>query len=313
VAYTAYGYLGHLSKIVCPVNLILPYPRPIQTPAGAILPGAVLIAFGSGWALALMQRCPYVTVGWFWFMGCLLPVCGLFRLGPQALADRYTYFPSIGLFIALTWGIAEIARRWRWRWRPPTIGILAGVALTACVLATNRQLSYWHDSERLYRHALQVNRENCAAHNGLGFELFQQGKVDEAIVCFSEALRLNPDYGEAHGNLGIALMRQGKLSEGAAHLSAALRLNPNNPEAHYNLGLALLELNHPRDAADQFAEALRLNPDAAGPHYHLAIALIRQEKTKEALAHAEKARDLALAAGQTALAAKADELLKQHP
>ena len=161
--------------------------------------------------------------------------------------------------------------------------------------------------------AVKHDQAFAHAHINLGATLLKQGKLDEAIVCFSEALRLNPDYGEAHGNLGIALMRQGKLSEGAAHLSAALRLNPNNPEAHYNLGLALLELNHPRDAADQFAEALRLNPDAAGPHYHLAIALIRQEKTKEALAHAEKARDLALAAGQTALAAKADELLKQHP
>ena len=133
---------------------------------------------------------------------------------------------------------------------------------------------------------------------------------DEAIACFSEALRLKPDYGEAHGNLGIALMRQGKLGEGAPHLAAAVQLNPNNPEAHYNLGLALLELNHPREAADQFTEALRLNPDAPGPHYHLALALVRQDKPKEALPHAQKARDLALAAGQPTLAAKAEELLK---
>ena len=106
-------------------------------------------------------------------------------------------------------------------------------------------------------------------------------------------------------------MRQGKLGEGATHLAAASRLNPNNPEAHDNLGLAFLELNHPREAAEQFTEALRLSPDAPGPQYHLALALVRQGKPKEALPHAQKARGLALAAGQSALVAKAEELSTQ--
>jgi tetratricopeptide (TPR) repeat protein len=159
--------------------------------------------------------------------------------------------------------------------------------------------------------AVQLTPGDAEAHYNLGTILFMRGKADEAIVCFSEALRLNPNYGEAHGNLGIALMRQGKLSEGAIHLAAAARLNPNNPEAHDNLGLALLDLNHPDGAADQFTEALRLNPDAPGPHYHLALAFDRQGKRQEARPHAQKARDLAQAASQSALAAKAEELLKQ--
>jgi tetratricopeptide (TPR) repeat protein len=159
--------------------------------------------------------------------------------------------------------------------------------------------------------AVRLTPEDAEAHYNLGTVLFMQGKTDEAVVCFSEALRLRPDYGEAHGNLGIALMRQGKLGEGATHLAAASRLNPDNPEAHYNLGLALLDMSRPREAADQFTEALRLNPDAPGPHYHLALALVRQDKPQAALPQAQKARDLALAAGQSALAAKAEELLKQ--
>jgi tetratricopeptide (TPR) repeat protein len=161
--------------------------------------------------------------------------------------------------------------------------------------------------------AVRLTPDDPEAQYNLGTLLVMQAKPDEAIGCFSEALRLKPDYGEAHGNLGIALMRQGKLGEGATHLAAASRLNPNNPEAHYNLGLALLELNRPREAAEQFTETLRLNPDAPGPHYHLALALVRQDKSKEALPHAQKARDLALAAGQPALATKAGERLKQHP
>jgi protein O-mannosyl-transferase len=159
--------------------------------------------------------------------------------------------------------------------------------------------------------AVRLASDDAEAHYNLGTVLFIQGKTDEAIVSFSEALRLKPDYGQAHGNLGIAFMKQGKLGDGATHLAAAARLNPDNPEAHYNLGLAILELNHPREAAEQFAEALRLNPNAPGPQYHLALALVRQDKPQEALPHAQKARDLALAAGQTDLAAKAEELLKQ--
>ena len=159
--------------------------------------------------------------------------------------------------------------------------------------------------------AVRLTPDDAEARYNLGTLLFMQGKADEAIVCFSEALRLNPNYGEAHGNLGIALIRQGKTGEGATHLAAASRLNPNNPEAHHNLGLALLDLNHPREAAEQFTEAVRLSPDAATPHYHLAVALVRQDKPKEALPHAQKARDLALAANQSALAAKAEDLLKQ--
>ncbi len=160
--------------------------------------------------------------------------------------------------------------------------------------------------------AVDLTPGDPEAQYNLGTVRLMQAKPEQAIACFAEALRLKPDYGEAHGNLGVVLMQQGKLSEGAAHLAAALRLNPNNPDAHNNLGLALLELNHPREAADQFAEALRLSPDAVGPHYHLAIALIREDKIQEALAHAEKARDLARSAGQPSLAAKAEELLKQH-
>ena len=160
--------------------------------------------------------------------------------------------------------------------------------------------------------AVRLATDDAEAYYNLGTVLLMQTKQDEAVACFSEALRLKPDYGEAHGNLGIALVRKGKLGEGAAHFLAALRLNPDNPGTHYNFGLALLELNRPGEAASHFSETLRLNPDSPGSHYHLALALVRQDKPKEALPHAQKARELALATGQPALAAKAEELLKQH-
>jgi tetratricopeptide (TPR) repeat protein len=258
VAYTAYGYLGHLRILVFPVNLVFPYPRPAQVPAKVILLAAVLIVLVSCWALALLRRRPYVAVGWFWFLGCLVPVSGLLRLGPQALADRYTYFPSIGLFIAVTWGVADIARNRRWR--QAAVGLLAAVVLTACVLASRRQAQYWHDSERLYRHDLAVNSENCVAHNGLGYELFRQGKVDEAIRECQAAVRIDPRYDPGYSNLGRFFAEKKDYASAIAQLETALRLSPHDTKPRNNLGNVLYIQGRYAEAKEHFTEVLRFDP-----------------------------------------------------
>jgi protein O-mannosyl-transferase len=413
IAHALMTYVRYLSLTVWPARLAVLYPYSQHLLPASVVVAALFLLGLSGLFFLRVRRQPSLTVGWLWYLGTLVPTIGLVQVGAQSMADRYTYIPSIGLFVLVVWGAGALLSALPHRgFLLPAAGTLA---LGGCLACTWCQLQYWQDSERLYRHAIAVTKDNyiayhllggfleaagksdeafacyaeavrlkpnyaegqydlgstlmkrgkleeavqhlaaavkhdpafAHAHINLGKALLEQGKLDEAVAhlsqavglvprdpeaqynlgtmllmqgkpeaamtCFSEALRLKPEYGEAHSNLGVVLMRQGKLGEGAAHLSAALRFDPNNPEAHYNLGLALLELKHPREAADQFTEALRLNPEAPGPHYHLAIALIRQEETNAALAHAEKARDLALAAGQTALAAKAKELLKQLP
>jgi protein O-mannosyl-transferase len=162
-----------------------------------------------------------------------------------------------------------------------------------------------------FSNAVQVAPDDAGARYNLGALLSMQGEKDQAMVCFAEALRLNPEYGPAHASLGVALMRRGQAVEGAAHLVAAARLNPSDPWAHDNLGLAFLELHQFEEAAAQFSEALRLKPDAAEPHHHLALALVKLDKPKDALPHAQKAYDLALSRGQSALAASAEGLVKQ--
>jgi tetratricopeptide (TPR) repeat protein len=411
VANALVVYVRYLSQTLWPSQLAALYPYSRHLPVGAVIAAGVLLAGLSAWFVLRARRQPFLIVGWLWYLGTLVPTIGLVQVGSQSMADRYTYIPSIGLFLLIVWGLDALCDRWpRQRYWLAAAGTLA---LAGCLICTWGQLKCWQDSETLFRHAIAATTDNYIAYDGLGNALEasgqpgealacyaeavrlkpnypegqydlgttlmkrgrlaeavehltaavkhnpafahahinlgkalleqgkleeaadhlsqavrltpddaeahynlgtllqMQGKTDAAIACFSAALRLNPEYGEAHGNLGVALMRQGKLGEGAAHLAAALRLNPNNPEAHYNLGLALLELNHAREAADQFAAALRLNPDAPGAHYHLALALVRQDKPKEALPHAQRARDLALAAGQPALAAKAEALLNQ--
>jgi tetratricopeptide (TPR) repeat protein len=162
-----------------------------------------------------------------------------------------------------------------------------------------------------FSNAVQVAPEDAVARYNLGVLLSMQGEKDQAMACFAETLRLNPEYGPAHANLGVALMRQGKATEGAAHLATAVRLNPNDPSAHDNLGLAFMELALFGNAAEQFSEAVRLKPDAAEPHHHLALALVKLDKAKDALPYAQKAYDLAVARGQSALAASAEKLVQQ--
>jgi protein O-mannosyl-transferase len=372
-------YVRYLSQGLWPAELAVPYPYSRHLPFVAAVFAVLLLVGLSSWFLLRAKRQPFLIVGWLWYLGTLVPTIGLVQVGSQSMADRYTYIPSIGLFLLIVWGLDALVDSWQHK--PFLLSAAGTLALAGCLACTWNQLKYWQDSERLFRHAIAATTANYTAYDGLGNTLeasgkheealacyaeavrlkpdypeahinfgkallgqgrpgealvhlrkavgltpadpeaqynlgtvlLMQAKPEEAIACFSEALRLKPDYAEAHSNLGVVLMRQGKLGEGATHFTAALRLNPNDPEAYYNLGLALLELNHPREAADYFSEALRFKPNAPETHYHLALALDRQDKPKEALPHAQKARDLALAAGQPALAAKAEELLKLHP
>jgi Flp pilus assembly protein TadD len=345
LANAALAYVGYLSKTFWPAHLAAIYPLPRHVELGWLLLAILVLAGVSFWFAVRAKRQPFLLVGWLWLLGTLIPTIGLVQVGAQAMADRYMYIPSIGLFLLLVWGATALLDRW-----PAQRNVLivaGGLSLIACLGLTRLQLRWWQDSVALFRHAAEVTADNEIAYDHLAKALMDQGKLeeageyfakalrlvpgdaeahyklgsvrlfqsrlDEAIVQFSEALRLHPDYAEAHRNIAVALMRQGKPRDGAAHFSEALRINPGNPEAHFNLGVAHLELNEPAAAAKCFVDALRLQPDAPKTQYHLALALAAQpDRSNEALAAAEKARAMALAAGQADLAAKAQELLQQH-
>jgi Flp pilus assembly protein TadD len=290
LSHAAYGYLGCFSKIVWPVNLVIAYPRPAQVPAGDVLLAVTLIALSSLGALVLLKRRPYVAVGWLWFLGALLPVSGLFRLGPQAFADRYTYFPSIGFFIAVSWGLTDIARRWRWR--PAATGCLAAAVLATCVLASRHQAGYWRNSERLYRHALAVSRDNYVTHTGLGFELFQQGKVEEAIRECQAAVQIDPRYDPAHSNLGRFFAEKRDYESAIAHFETALRLSPRDSKPRNNLGNVLYLQGRYAEAKVHFAEVLRLDPGHSDAHNNLALTCQKLGQTAEAIAEFRQAIQL---------------------
>jgi protein O-mannosyl-transferase len=284
-SFVAYQY--YLVKLFWPANLAVPYLRPAQWPVWEALSWAALVGALSIGAVGQGRRRPYLLVGWFWFLGMLVPVIGLVPVGAHAMADRYTYFPLVGLFIALVWAATEV--RPGGRRRRAALAAVGGGVLLLCAVGTGRQLRYWRDSETLFLHTLEVTGGNYVAHNGLGLHLFKRGEVAEAISHYEAALQINPLYDDAHSNLGRALADQGRYDEAVAHFETALSVRPDDVRTRNNLGSVLVRQGREAAAARQFEEAVRLQPDHPGAHNNLAICCRKLGRTGEAITHYREA------------------------
>jgi tetratricopeptide (TPR) repeat protein len=245
------------------------------------LAGTTVFAIRAG------RRHAYIPVGWLWYVGTLVPVIGLVQAGGQAMADRYMYVPSIGLFVIVAWGVAELGARWRYG--RAALPWAAACAMVACAAAARAQVQYWSDSVSLWQHALDVTEGNWVAENNMGGALLKQGRVAEAAPYFNEALRINPHSAEAQANLGMALMGTGKLDEAGQRFAAAVRMEPGYAQAHDGLGSALSGQGRLDEAVAQYQEALRIIPDYAEAHNDLGVALGRQEKLNDAIHEFEEA------------------------
>jgi tetratricopeptide (TPR) repeat protein len=282
VANALVSSVAYIGKMLWPTRLAVLYPYARSLPgwwvAGALV-GLMGVSVAVIWA---GRRHPYLPVGWLWYLGTLVPVIGLVQVGHQAMADRYTYVPLIGLFVIVAWGVPDLLVRCRLR----RIALpAAGLVILGYAITARGQLQYWENSTALWTHALEVTTGNYIAHNNIGLILARQGRNDEAICEFLEVLWINPDYAEAHNSLGIILAGQGKLDEAIAHYSEALRIKPDYAEAYNNLGIALARLGRTGEAIDELSEALRINPDLVEAHNNLGIALATQGKLDEAIAH----------------------------
>ena len=287
VANALWAYERYISKTFWPADLSIFYTHPYHWPAGLVIGAALLLAMWSGLFIWRARQNPYLLVGWFWFLGTLVPTIGLVQVGSQSMADRYMYIPSIGLFIMVVWGLDDFLN-WRPHWRRITT-LAGGVALAGCLVGTRIQLSYWQNSIKLFSHAIEVTTDNFVAYTCLGETLRDLGLKKEALMVCAEAVRIAPNSPVAQYNYGMALLQNNKLDEALAHLDAAGRLAPHNSEVQYNLGLFLLLHNKPAEAVSHFAAALVERPDFAEAHYRLAQVLSQQHKSKEAVFHYREA------------------------
>jgi tetratricopeptide (TPR) repeat protein len=207
LANAAVSYAAYLGKLLLPRNLAVFYPIPLAIPAWQVAAATVLLAALTALAVWKARRAPWLLVGWLWFLGTLVPVIGLVQVGRQAMADRYTYIPSIGLFVAIVWGIAALARE-----RRAILSMAAAAAILALAAGTWMQAGYWRDSVALYRHALAVTRGNYVAHVGLAKALTAKRDWTGAAEQYRAALALRPGLTEARAGLA-AVLRAGDLEE----------------------------------------------------------------------------------------------------
>jgi tetratricopeptide (TPR) repeat protein len=272
------SYLKYLGKTAWPARLAAFYPHPAtrypvshQWPAWGIAAGVLLLGAISWFALRRLRRQPWLAVGWFWFLGTLLPVIGLIQVGGQAMADRYTYIPLIGIFICVVWSVVEALDG-----LPGGRAVLATAglaAIAASVAATQHQVRFWHDDLTLFQHALEVTSDNALAQFRVGTGLRVRGKNAEAIAHFKAAIEAAPALADGYYGLAVTLELQGRHQEAADLFRTALSLAPWDCRTHEDYGALLWVMDRRPEAEAQYLEALRLNPDYPEALVNLGVAL----------------------------------------
>lgn len=280
-------YADYIGKMIWPHNMAVFYPHPAGVPVWQAVGAGLLLVCVSLVAVRAAQKRPYLIVGWLWYLGTLVPVIGFVQAGSQAMADRWTYVPLIGLFLIIAWGLNELVANCR---LPGIlVVVLAGILLSTLIVCTRLQVQRWHNSITLFEHTLNVAADNHLVHSNLGNALARQGRLDEAIVHFSQALSIKPHDAEIHNNIGNALAAKGNLDKAIAHFSEALSIKPDHAGMHYNLGSALARQERLDEAIAHFSHALRINTGFAIAHNNLGIALATKGDLSEAIAHFSEA------------------------
>ena len=263
------SYVAYIWQMLWPVNLAVFYPHPEnRLPLWEIISSLLLLICVTALAITLRKQRPYFVTGWLWYLGMLVPVIGLVQVGWQGRADRYTYLPQIGLYIAGTWAVAEFTASWR-RQR----AILSAAAILTIALLGWRawlQTSYWRDSETLFRHALAVTANNDVAENNLGIVFLRQGKVEEAISLLQAAVDLRPDNSPAHENLAKAFLQKGQVADALVHYRKLLELQPDNIEVHNIVGTVLIQQGRIKEGVEEWQKVLAIQPDNGNAMSNLA-------------------------------------------
>jgi len=316
LANAAISYLQYLEKTFVPIGLSPIYPYPENLATWLVILSLVILSAASWLVTRARHSEPALFTGWFWFLGTLVPAIGLVQVGPQALADRYTYLPSIGLFVAVVWGLGSVVqenrRAVRWAWA------FAVASVVLCGVVTQVQATYWRNGVTLYAHAVKVTTRNYVAFDYLGMAHFDHGEPDEAIAALGESVRLKPDFAVAQYDLGSVSLAAGRPAEALSHLQAAVHLAAADVDAKLSLANCLLQLGRPAEAAStlsaastlhapdavllnawgtallmdgkpgeaetRFREAVRLRPDSAGAHRNLGVVLAKQGRSTAAVA-----------------------------
>ena len=286
-ANAASVYLIYVWQMIWPANLALIYPHPGRLPFWEAASASALLILITAGGFIFRKRRPYLITGWLWYLIMLLPVIGLIQVGSQAHADRYTYLPQIGLYLAGTWAIVDLSRSFRHR--REVFAVAAPLVVAVLGWRAWVQTGYWHDTERLWNRTFAVTKQNDLAHFAMGEFLLKSHRLDEAITQFEIVLASHPYDPDANFQLGSAFMEKGDLELAIRHFERTLKKEPENPEAETNLANVLLKSERVEEAVEHYRNVVRHEPSSALAHYNLAVGLHRLGLLPEAIAHYKEA------------------------
>ena len=276
------AYVGYIIKLLLPVNLTALYPHPGSNISltSVVISLLILLSISSAVICAARKR-KYLVTGWLWYIGTLVPVIGLVQVGSQSMADRYTYIPSIGLFIILTWGLSEISGSGFFK--KAILTACAGVAIVLLVICTRIQVGYWKNNIVLFSHALEVTENNPLAYYNIANEYQSRKNFDQALTYYYKALEVDADYADTYHNLGLIHKQEGKIEESIEYYYEALRCSPDNTDTLLCLGAAYLELGDSDQAIEMFSQILAIEPKNIDARSNLGVTMIKMSRTDKAI------------------------------
>jgi protein O-mannosyl-transferase len=289
ISNAAVAYVGYLGQAFWPANLALPYLHPGQWPTSRIVFAMVVILVVSALAMSRVRKLPHLFVGWFWYLGTLVPVIGLVQVGIQSMADRYTYIPLIGIFVLVVWTVANWAES-RTSFRVASAGF-AALALAACGGLTYRQAGCWRNSVALFQHSAAVTKDNFVALGNIGGALFQERRLEEAMNYYQRSYQANPRYAESVNSIGAVLAAKGQEAEALEWFHKTLELQPRHADALFNLGNAMAKTGRPAEAVPYFHSALAQRPENHEARNNLGNVLVKLNRLDEAIEQYQRALD----------------------
>lgn len=290
VANVIVSYALYLGKTVCPINLSVFYPRPTAWPWWQIFGSLVLIGLLSWISIRSVKKCPWLFVGWFWFVGTLVPVIGIVQVGLQAMADRYAYIPLIGIFIAFSWSVFEVFNKFQFP--RGSMVAFASILLANLMLGSFFQAEHWKNTRTLFENAVSVDPGNYLAHSSLGSDLIQNGEIQRGLSHIRTALQLNPNDSRALYEMGLFFFNTGETDKAVHHFSESIKLNPYHAESHNNLGVISALQGNTAEALMHFEKAIEIRPQMIEAYHNLGSFWAKQGKYDDAITNFKKILEL---------------------
>ena len=287
IANAFVSYIIYIRKMIWPDDLAVFYPHPGSLPFWQVLGAVLLLTAVTVIVILEAKRFPYLATGWLWFAGTLVPVIGIVQVGSQALADRYTYVPLIGLFIMAAWGVPELLKNWRHR--KEVLAAMSALIFTCLLILTYTQAGYWRTSLELYDHALKVTTNNDTIHNNRGDAYCRLGNLRQAIPDFDKAVEINPQYADAYYNRGVTYGKLGSHRQAIEDFDRAIEAGPERPEPYYNRGFAYGELGDFRKAIENYGRAIEINSENAEAYNSRGVAYGKLGDQRQAISDYDRA------------------------